>query len=132
MAKVAAVSTIWTGSGREHDPLTNRDHTCVVLGRAVLHMALPSGPPNAAAFHDPLARATLGRFLNPTGSRGVCHGPVHPAVRRPAGLRLPLLRPPRHISLPQRAVATRAGGELLPSGRWRSRGQQGDPEPAHR
>src|ERR1700733_15239742 len=132
MAKVAAVSTIWTGSGREHDQLTNRDDTSVVLGRAGRDIAHLIVQPNCAAFHDPLARATLGRFLNPTGSRGVCHGPVHPAVRRLAGLRLPLLRPHRHIRLPQRAVATRAGGELLPSSRWRSRGEQGDPEPAHR
>jgi hypothetical protein len=30
---------------------------------------------------------------------------------------------------PGGAVAARAGGELLPSSRWRSGGQQGDPEP---
>ena len=50
---------------------------------------------------------------------------VHPAVRRSAGLRLPLLRPHCHLRLPQRAVAARAGGALLPSSRRRSGGQQG-------
>ena len=120
------------GFGREQDQLTNRDNASVVVSGPVLDIAHLVGQPNATAFHDPLARATLGRFSIPTGSRGVCHGPVHPAVRQLAGLRLPLLRPHRHIRLPQRAVAARAGGELLPSSRWRSRGQQRDPEPAHR
>src|SRR5580704_4574704 len=108
------------GFGREQDQPTNRDDASVVLGRPVLDVADLIGQPNAAAFHDPLARATLDRFSIPTGSRGVCHGPVHPTVRQLAGLRLPLLRPHRHIRLPQRAVAARAGGELLPSSRWRS------------
>ena len=110
--------------------LTNRDDASVMVGGPLLDVAHLVGQPNAAAFHDPLARATrLADFRSLPGSRGVWHGPVHPAVRRLAGLRLPLLRPHRHIRLPQRAVATRAGGELLPSSRWRPRGQQGDPGP---
>src|ERR1700733_13559124 len=59
------------GFGREQDQLTNRDDASVVLGRPVLDVADLIGQPNAAAFHDPLARATLDRFSNPTGSRGV-------------------------------------------------------------
>ena len=45
---------------------------------------------------------------------------IRRAVRQPADVRLPLLRPHCHSRLPQRPVAARAGGALLPSGARRS------------
>src|SRR5580704_8472302 len=50
-----------------------------------------------SSFDDPLARSTPDRFPTLSGPGGDCHGIVHPAVRRSAGLRLPLLRPYSHL-----------------------------------
>ncbi len=72
------------GGGGEQHQLTNSDDATVMLGRAALDVAHLVGQPKATGFHHPLARATLDSVSNPTGSRGVCHGPVHPAVRRHA------------------------------------------------
>jgi hypothetical protein len=58
------------GFGREQHQLTNRDYSSVMVGGPLLDIAHLVGQPNATAFHDPLARATLDRFSIPTGSRG--------------------------------------------------------------
>src|SRR5271165_3751712 len=61
---------------------------------------------------------------------GRSDGRLHQAVRRVPGLRLSLLRSHCHSRLSDGAVATRAGGALLPRHRRRRRGQQGGAEPA--
>src|SRR5580693_499357 len=120
------------GFGGEQDQLTDGDDAAVVIGCPALNIAHLIGETKTLALHDPLARSTPDRFSTPSGPRGDCHGIVHTAVRRSAGLRLPLLRPHCHLRLPQRAVAARAGSALLPSGGRGPGGQQGDPQPAHR
>src|SRR6516162_3055962 len=95
-------------------------------------MAYLIGQTKIPAADNLLAGSAPDPFPTLGGSWGDCHGIVHPAVRRSAGLRLPLLRSHRHIRSPERLVATRAGGALLPQrGRCRY-GQQGGPQPAHR
>src|ERR1700745_3519792 len=103
-----------TGFGGEQDQLTDGDDAAVVSGRPAVNIAPLIGETKTLALHASLARSTPDGFSTPSGPRGDCHGSVHPAVRRSAGLRLPLLRPHCHLRLPQRAVAARAGGALLP------------------
>src|SRR5246127_619045 len=102
------------GFGREQDQLTDGDEAAVVIGGPALNVADLIGQTKTLALDDPLARSTPDRFSTASGPGGDCHGNLHPAVWRSAGLRLPLLRPHCHLRLPQRAVAARAGGALLP------------------
>src|SRR3981189_2807543 len=119
------------GFGGEQDQLTDGNDAAVVIGSPALNIAHLIGHTKTLALDDPLARSTPDRFSTASGP-GDCHGNVHPAVWRSAGLRLPLLRPHCHLRLPQRAVAARAGGALLPErGRPCGGGQRGL-EPAHR
>src|SRR5437667_10942555 len=90
------------GFGGEQDELTDGDDAAVVIGGPALNIAHLIGQPKALALDDPLARSTPDRFSTASGSGGDCHGIVHPAVRRSAGLCLPLLRPHSHLRLPQR------------------------------
>src|SRR5436190_2573406 len=59
-------------------------------------------------------------------------GVIREAVRQPAGLCIPLLRPHRHPWLPERLVPPRAGGLLFPRCRGRARGRQDRPQSANR
>jgi len=120
------------GFGGEQDQLTDGDDAAVASGCPVLNIAHLVGQTKTLALHDPLAWSTPDGFSTPSGPGGDCHGIVHPAVRRSAGLRLPLLRPHCHLRLPQRLGAARAGGALLPQRRRRCGGGQRGLEPAHR
>src|SRR6202045_3547509 len=102
------------GFGGEQDQLTDGDDVAVVIGGPALNIAHLIGQTKTLALDDPLTRSTPDRFSTASGPGGDCHGNVDPAVWRSAGLRLPLLRPHCHLRLPQRAVAARAGGALLP------------------
>src|SRR6516225_2128342 len=77
-------------------------------------MAHLIGQTKIPAADNLLAGSAPDPFPTLGGSWGDCHGIVHPAVWGSAGLRLPLLRSHRHIRLPERLVATRAGSALLP------------------
>src|ERR1700735_149691 len=85
------------GFGREQDQPTNRDDASVVVGRSGLDMRTSSArrmlPPSTIRL--PVTRLTDFRTL--PGLAGFCHGPVLPAVRQLACLRLTLLRPHSHI-----------------------------------
>src|SRR6202040_4344771 len=120
------------GFGGEQDQLTDGNDAAVVIGCPALDIAYLIGQTKTLALHNPLAWSTPDGFSTPSGPGGDCHGIVHPAVRRSAGLRLPLLRPHCHLRLPQRALAARAGRAFFPSGGRRTGRRQGDPEPAHR
>src|SRR6202030_3486023 len=102
------------GFGGEQDQLTDGNDVAVVIGGPALNIAHLIGQTKTLALDDPLARSTPDRFSTASVPGGDCHGNLHPAVWRSAGLRLPLLRPHCHLRLPQRAVAARAGGALLP------------------
>src|SRR5207302_7995994 len=119
------------GFGGEQDQLTDGDDAAVVIGCPALDIAHLIGQTKTLAPHNPLAWSPPDGFSTSSGPGGDCHGIVHPAVRRSAGLRLPLLRPHCHLRLPQRPVAARAGGALLPKRGRRCNGQQGGSEPAH-
>src|ERR1700738_3633341 len=101
-------------SGGEQDQLTDGNDVAVVIGGPALNIAHLIGQTKTLALDDPLARSPPDRFSAARGPGGDCHGNLHPAVWRSAGLRLPLLRPHCHLRLPQRAGAARAGGALLP------------------
>src|SRR5882762_9517834 len=120
------------GFGGEQDQLTDSDDAAVVIGCPALDIAHLIGQTKTLALHNSLAWSTPDGFSTPSGPGGDCHGIVRPAVRRSAGLRLPLLRPHCHLRLPQRALAARAGRAFFPSGGRRTGRRQGDPEPAHR
>src|SRR6202023_2261301 len=120
------------GFGGEQDQLTDSDDAAVVIGCPALDIAHLIGQKKTLALHNPLTWSTPDGFSTPSGPGGDCHGIVHPAVRRSAGLRLPLLRPHCHLRLPQRALAARGGRAFFPSGGRRTGRRQGDPEPAHR
>lgn len=60
------------------------------------------------------------------------NGTLHQAVRKPAGVRLPLLRSNCHPRLPERTVATRTGRLFLPRRGRREGRRQGGAESAHR
>src|SRR6516162_4408242 len=113
------------------EQLTDGDDAAVMSGCPALDIVHLIGETKTLALHDPLARSTPDGFSTPSGPRGDCHGIVHPAVRRSAGLRLPLLRPHCHLRLPQRAIAARASGALLPPGGRRTDRRQRGPEATH-
>src|SRR4029077_11655650 len=114
------------------DKLTDGDDAPVMVGGAPLDVADLVGETEALAIDPALAGSTSDGCSAHTESHGGCHGRVHQAVRQSAGVCLPLLRPHCHSRLPQRPVTARAGGALRPQSRRRSRGQQGDLEPAYR
>src|SRR5437870_4923347 len=116
MANVVSVSSMWIGSlspsraslaasrsagsrpgiagfGGEQDQLTDGNDAAVVIGCPALDIAHLIGQTKTLALHNPLAWSTPDGFSTPSGPGGDCHGIVHPAIRRSAGLRLPLLRP---------------------------------------
>src|ERR1700730_8992063 len=93
------------GFGGEQDQLTEGDDAAVVIGCSALNIAHLIRQTETLALYDPPAGSTLDCFPTTGGSPGNCHGIVHPAVRRPARLRLPLLRPHCHLRLPQRSRA---------------------------
>src|ERR1700724_2707906 len=137
MANVVSVSSMWigsfspsrasraasrsAGSSSQASPvsvenrtqLTDGNDVAVVIGGPALNIAHLIGETKTLALDDPLARSTPDRFSTASGPGGDCHGNLHPAVWRSAGLRLPLLRPHCHLRLPQRAVAARAGGAFF-------------------
>src|SRR5439155_7895833 len=93
------------GFGGEQDQLTHGNDAAVMIGCTALDITHLIGQTKTLALHNPLAWSTPDGFSTPSGPGGDCHGIVHPAVRRSAGLRLPLLRPHCHLRLPQRALA---------------------------
>src|SRR5712671_5790689 len=137
MANVVSVSSMWIGSlspsraSLAASRSAGSSDAAVMIGCPALDIAHLIGQTKTLALHNPLAWSTPDGFSTPSGPGGDCHGIVHPAVRRSAGLRLPLLRPHCHLRLPQRALAARAGRALFPSGGRRTGRRQGDPEPAH-
>ena len=74
------------------------------------YLATEIGQTKIPAPDDLLAGSAPDLFATLGGSWGGCHGIVYPAVRRRAGVRLPLLRPHCHLRLPERPVAA---GEVL-------------------
>src|SRR5215813_8323756 len=104
----------------------------MLMGRLTLDIAHLIGQTKIPAPDHLLAGSASASFATLGGSWGGCHGIIHPAVRRRAGLRLPLLRPYSHLRLPERSIAARAGGALLPQRRRRCGGQQRGPQPTHR
>src|SRR5690242_5327304 len=93
------------GFGGEQDQPTEGDDAAVLIGGPALNIAHLIGETKTLALHDPLARSTLDGFTTPSEPCGDCHGTVHPAVRGPDRVRLPLLRPHCHLRLPQRSLA---------------------------
>src|SRR5262249_59004653 len=104
----------------------------MLMGRLTLNIAHLIGQTKIPAPDHLLAGSASASFAALGGSRGGCNGIIRPAVRRRAGLRLPLLRPHCHLRLPERSIAARAGGALLPQRRRRCGGQQRRPQPTHR
>src|SRR4029077_6371881 len=91
------------------------DDAAVVVGGAALNIAHLVGETKTLALDDPLARSSHDSFSTASGPCGDCHGIVHSAVRRPARLCLPLLRPHCHLRLPPRSLGACAGCALSPS-----------------
>src|SRR5215468_67686 len=104
----------------------------MLMGRLTLNIAYLIGQTKIPAPDHLPAGSASASFATLGGSWGGCHGIIHPAVRRRAGLRLPLLRSHCHLRLPERSIAARAGGALLPQRRRRCGGQQRRPQPTHR
>src|SRR5437879_12924945 len=75
------------GFGGEQDQLSDGDDAAVVVGCSALNIAHLIGETKTLALDDPLARSSLDSFSTPSGPCGDCHGIVHSAVRRLAGLR---------------------------------------------
>src|SRR6201989_1221724 len=115
--------------GGKQDKLADGDNAPIVLSGPAQNVANFVGEAKVLAVHHAPAGSALDRFSTPVGAY---HGIIHQAGRQPPGVRLPLLRPHCHSRLPQRPVAARAGGVLLPAGARRSGGEQGNLEPAHR
>ena len=69
------------GFGGEQDQLTDGDDAAVVIGRPALDIAYLIGQTKVPAPDDLLAGSTSDGFATPGGSRGDCHGTVHPALR---------------------------------------------------
>ena len=106
-----------------------------MLGRFVLKLTNFIGQAEAFPLPPLFSRSALPssathRFLS-LASRVRDHGRVPSVIRKSAGLCLPLLRPHGHSRLPERAVPTRAGGVLPPSGSGPPRGEQRSAQATH-
>ena len=75
--------------GGKQDKLADGDNAPIVLSGPAQNIANFVGEAKVLAVHHAPAGSAFDRFSTPVGAY---HGIIHQAVRRPAGVRLPLLR----------------------------------------
>src|SRR5262249_54628292 len=121
--------------GRKEHQRADGDKAGVICSGPALNVLDLLGEAKLLARHRLLCRSFLDLFTvhvvlqSPVESSS--HGTIHEALRRVAGLCIPLLRSNRHQRLLERIVSARASGSFLSPDPRSSNPEQGSAQPAY-